>query len=303
MSPIEIDHVSKMRRTIQHYIESRRDYLRKIHAREEADFSTLMNLLNTVHDFDESVYLLMDDLKEMLLDEDTEISWTARTLIKKTGNHAADAIPELLAVLSKWGVNEYPFITGEILVNLCDAHPEILRFLTEAIRSDNEKLVQAAIETFCLLGKQSVLVYGDLIEIASSRNDASSATKGFAIRALGETGRQEEALCDLLLGFTQHSEWFLRGYAIGAIGKLTLNPDRCLPVVIDVLSDDEGGDWTVRESAVTALGQYGQAARSAIPTLTELRTVLKQEGDSHCVKAVNKALGKIKGCYPALERD
>jgi HEAT repeat protein len=197
--------------------------------------------------------------------------------------------------MSKWGVNEYPFITGEILVSLCDDHPEILRRLTEAIRSDNEKLVQAAIETFCLLGKQSVVVYADLIDIASSRDDA---TKGFAIRALGETGSQDEALCDLLLGLTRHSEWFLRGYAIGAIGKLTLNPDRCLPVVIDALSDDEGSDWTVREAAVTALGQYGQAARAAIPKLTKLRTLLKQKGDFQCIKELNEALGKIKGVYP-----
>jgi HEAT repeats len=294
------DRAKVLKETIRKYIQDRRDFMDKLRNRNnDLVMPTLESIQLTISlcDIGEVGHLAIEEIKEMLLDDDNHLSHVARLALKSMGQSAAPAIPELFEIMSKWGVNEYPYQTGEILITLIENHPEILTFLIEQINSDCEKLVQAIIHTFCLLGDRAGIVYPDLIRIATN---ASDDTKGFAIRALGETGKQDDILCDLLLEYTQHSEWYIRGYAIGSIGKLKLYPSRYLPVIVDALYDDEGHDWTVREAAMIALGNYGKDAAVVIPQLKEFRRLLKTEEDSdESVRKLNQTLGKIKGIFPS----
>jgi HEAT repeats len=294
----EKERVDLLKEKIQKYIKYRREYVQKIRDRQSVGFtSEYMNLMGSVHDIGSDAYLVIEDIKAMLLDDDIEISWTARVLIQNMGESAASLIPEMFQVMEKWGVNEYPFKIGEILVSLSDNHPQVIDLLKKNINSKSDKLVQAVIHTFSLLGNRSEVVYEDLMKLAIKGSDE---TKGFAISTLGETGKQDDSLCNLLLDSAIHTEWYIRGYAIGSMGKLKLSPQKCLPIIINALTDDEGHDWTVRESAITALGEYGQNAMVAVPYLQELRIKLKAEDDdsSYAVRQLNQALGKIKGIFP-----
>ena len=293
----EKEHVDLLKEKIQKYIKYRREYVQKNRDRQSVDFtSEYMNLMGSVHDIGSDAYLVIEDIKAMLLDDDIEICWTARVLIQSMGESAASLIPEMFQVMEKWGVNEYPFKIGEILVSLSDNHSQVIDLLKKNINSKSDKLVQAVIHTFSLLGNRSEVVYEDLMRLASQGSDD---TKGFAIRTLGETGKQDDSLCHLLLDSAIHTEWYIRGYAIGSMGKLKLNPQKCLPVIIKALTDSEGHDWTVSESAITALGDYGGNATVAIPYLQKLRIKLKAEDDSsYAVRQLNQTLGKIKGIFP-----
>ena len=293
----EKERIDLLKDKIQKYVKARREYVQKIREGKPVNFTREdMNLMARVHDIGSDAYLVIEEIKSMLLDDDSEISWTARVLIQSMGESATSLIPEIFQVMEKWGINEYPFILGETLVSLSDSHPQIIDLLKENINSKSDKLVQAVIHTFSLLGNRSEVVYEDLMRLAIKGSDD---TKGFAIRALGETGKRNDSLCNLLLSSAIHTEWYIRGYAIGSMGKLKLNPQKCLPVIMKALTDDEGHDWTVSEFAITALGDYGREAMIAIPHLQELRIKLKTEDDSsYNVRQINQALGKIKGIYP-----
>ena len=247
----EKERIDLLKDKIQKYVKARREYVQKIREGKSVNFTKEdMNLMASVHDIGSDAYLVIEEIKSMLLDENSEISWTARVLIQSMGESATSLIPEIFQVMEKWGVNEYPFILGETLVSLSDSHPQIIDLLKENINSKSDKLVQAVIHTFSLLGNRSEVVYEDLMRLAIKGSDD---TKGFAIRALGETGKRNDSLCNLLLSSAIHTEWYIRGYAIGSMGKLKLNPQKCLPVIMKALTDDEGHDWTVSEFAITAL--------------------------------------------------
>ena len=91
--------------------------------------------------------------------------------------------------------------------------------------------------------------------------------------------------------------------AIISLGKLQLLPEKVLPIIVNALDDNEGHDWTVRECAIQALGDYANSSvidkASMLSVLTTLRKKLKDEQEDGWIsqiKEVNTILQAIKSC-------
>ena len=74
-----------------------------------------------------------------------------------------------------------------------------------------------------------------------------------------------------------------------ALGKIAPDPETTVPILIDALKDKA---LTVNLAAVTALGQFGAEAQSAVQPLREFA---KSKNDKKVNQLVNQAVKEITG--------
>ena len=79
----------------------------------------------------------------------------------------------------------------------------------------------------------------------------------------------------------------VRGPAIKALVELQANPDVLIPLLLQCLSQPQGGS---RDEAADALAEFGQRSKAAVPILIKL---LDDRSDKELMQAVRRALKKI----------
>jgi HEAT repeats len=287
-----------LKKVIDAYISARENYTEKLKL-QDFDFTNYITdryfiLSQLVLAADKYDVLPLPEIEFMLISNDIEIEDIASKVLKGIGIKSIKALPKMLELMQKRGLNCYPYTIGETLVQLANSYPEVMIALKSNLNSGIDNLVNATLYTCSLMDEKSIFFYEDLMNIAQSQD---GETKSLAIMALGSTGKKDESLCEFLLECSTSSEWYIRGNAINSLGMLKLAPERCLSVIINALNDAEGYDWTVQESAIKALGNYGNQASEAIPALKALRKRISDEGDSNWiseVKLINTALHKIR---------
>ncbi|MCU0535996.1 MAG: HEAT repeat domain-containing protein [Hydrococcus sp. Prado102] len=234
-----------------------------------------------------------DRYADLLQDNDMTLSLIASEAFSKMGSLAKDSLPIIYEVMSKKGVYQFPYRLGQTIVNISQDYPEVINETIEKLDSSSEKLLQGIAYTISLLGYQAKSAKDKLVNIA---NTYSENTRSLAIMALGYLGETDEIVANLLIDATQDSEWYIRGNAIRSLGKLKIKPEISIPLIVRALHDEEGDDWTVQESAIEALRDFGTIAKNSLGALVELKeenSIEIGEGDFSLNKLIDDAIAAI----------
>jgi hypothetical protein len=293
-----------LKKSIKAYIAQRQNYLKNTKEKLlNLDYKFYLDdrysfFMVLVQHCGDSATFVLPEIRDMLHNEDIEIKDSGLFMLKEAGLEAIQLLPDMFDIMQKRGLDGVPYKIGEILARLSRLFPEVLERLKLNLSSDRENLLQATLYTCYLMDRQADFFYEDLMRIAKSKTDE---LKSLAILALGSTGNKNEDLGEFLLKNTTSSEWYIRGNAITSLGKLQLFPERAIPIIINALDDDEGYDWTVRESALKALMNYADFAAkyktSLVPILKSLRKRIKDEQENGwiaTIQDINTILNMLK---------
>ena len=92
-----------------------------------------------------------------------------------------------------------------------------------------------------------------------------------AAEALGEIGSEAKESVPILIDMLGDEEWRLHSAAAEALGKIGYD-EAAVPAFIKLLKDERDEDGEARCNAADYLGMLGPKANAAIPALTELLT-------------------------------
>jgi len=124
--------------------------------------------------------------------------------------------------------------------------------------------IQAS-RAFIVLGDSAKDAVPDLIKLYDEKISADSQS---AIEdALSLIGPSAKPALPLLLRAAINSDTRVRANALWALGDIHADPQLCVPVLAEALSDCNG---EARRSAVHALKMFGTNAQSAVPALWEM---------------------------------
>ena len=146
------------------------------------------------------------------------------------------------------------------------------------------------------------------------RSNSDWDARQFAILALGEIGKAEFRVIDILIKALDDSEWYIRQSAVSALGQLVVdklmialndpneNPrktavkslarienveGRVIGALIKVLSDS---DWHVRECSLEVLGRIGKSEKGVIDKLL----IALNDPNENVRKTAVKSLARIE---------
>ncbi|HPF39644.1 MAG TPA: hypothetical protein P5081_09535 [Phycisphaerae bacterium] len=133
--------------------------------------------------------------------------------------------------------------------------------------------------------------------LLNGMEDTDDDIRHAATSAAAHVENALEALIDQLISLTNDTAWYVRGQAIQTLAKLRRRVNIVVQAAVRLLDDnEEGHDWTARDSALDAIAELGPAAAAAVPRLVEL---LREDTDA--VQSVAGALGAIgAAAAPAL---
>jgi HEAT repeat protein len=189
----------------------------------------------------------------------------AVVVLERMGKIAEQAIPQLAAVLR---LNPY------------------------------EQDPEAAVE---LLGRLGEAAVPTLLELA-----VETHIRMRAFRALAQAGDAAAPAVPILVAALEDWDPMTKSVAAGALGKIRTNPELSVPALARATYASSDGDpsWP-GSSAAWALGEYGEAAAPAIPTLISHVSHAAAydddyaDNDDHLGEAAAETLGKIG--KPALQ--
>jgi hypothetical protein len=151
----------------------------------------------------------------------------------------------------------------------------------EALRSSSSGARLAALREWNAPGSGAEEVVTELI---GALRDPDSHVRAEAANVLGLLGPAAGPAVDALTeAARQTTDVLLHGAAVAALGRLALNPESVVPVLVDVLAAGPS------RSAIWALGRFGPAAAPALRRLTAL---LEDPRDTTAAEAA-QALGAI----------
>jgi len=142
----------------------------------------------------------------------------------------------------------------------------------------------SAMLAFQKLGPDGKDAVPDLIKIYQANPDV----RGWILGCLGAIGPAAEKADSLLVRATKGTNSLIRVYAVNAISKVHAEPDTMVPLLSNLLSDP---DIDVEGQAAFALGQFGEAARPAIPMLRKTA----KNPDKNLSQLAKQALQRIEG--------
>ncbi len=156
---------------------------------------------------------------------------------------------------------------GEQILKTIAAHPhkETLAVLTDAVRSDNDTLVQLALPSFAGLGQAG------LIQLRALAKEDDPVMRQRAAAALGHFKRTRHAR--LIESLLDDPDTNVRAKIMTSLGQ---NPQpQWLSHLIDRGLRDRA--WRVRRSAALALGSYpnAQSAAALIPAASDVRSEVR----------------------------
>jgi len=137
-----------------------------------------------------------------------------------------------------------------------------IHFVPAAVRN-----VEAS-RAFIALGDKAKDAVPALVKM--SDEDLSAESRSAIEDALAWIGPAAKPAIRLLLRSAASSDPGVRANALWALGEIRAEPELCVPVLIDALTNSVG--W-VRVSAAHALGMFGPQAWSAVPSLSQLTNI------------------------------
>lgn len=197
-------------------------------------------------------------------------------------------------------VDRAEIVLKELVVTLS---PQLESLAIESLNSDICSLIQWSLSVIYHKKIALALPLCDrLLELSTDRDEN---IRKYAILILGETALECDCVIQVLINATNDSAWYIRGYALQYLRKLSHKAELILPLLIEALKDKEGHDWYVNEVALKALIELGSIAKSAIPALLDcLEEEIKEPSDDSgyaCILAlIVEALGNIGVATPII---
>ena len=201
----------------------------------------------------------------MIRREDPEIRWRAVNALGSIGPEASAAIPALLALLD----DKAEAHCGSVPVQIC---PYAARALG---RIGSDSAVAAP-------------------KIAAMLSSESPELRLAAAEALGDLGPVARDFAPLLKARLKDDDQYVRAHAAIALSRIGEVDTSSVPQLVEALEIEQFGLWwgEPRYWAAEALGNFGPAAKEAIPALEK---ALKRPLDPGSRQAAAEALKKIRG--------
>jgi hypothetical protein len=285
------------------YADSRRRYLDGIETLSAAWTDPMsvesrfhMTLYTLVQNLAENLEPVRPALHELLETRDPEMMGVATRLLEKMEPGGGFSFAQARQTMAQHGVNEYPYRLGGAVLRWVQEDLGRLDAVGDGLRQGADLERQGLCAVVEELGPVAAHLVDDIFAIATSES-VDPETRSCAICALGSLGVTSERVVALLEDATRSPHWFIRGNAAAAAGRLRVEPDRFVPILIGLLGDEEGHDWCPMESALKALGRYGEAAATAISTVEALQRAADAEADEDpsLVAAIAETLANLRG--------
>lgn len=199
--------------------------------------------------------------------------------------------------------------------------PAAVPMFIQCLQDKDERVVEAAGHGLGVCDLEPKLAEPVLVACLLSHTNGPDDWKARAIAAgvIGSYaellrypgGRPESTLDDLrqaisgaipvLVKALDDPDWQVAEGAARALGEAApIEPDVVVPALVKCLNYrhpyPEGLMPPVRLAAIEALGNYGEAARAAVPELTRL-----VESDPHCLHGASFAAGALKKIVPQIQ--
>jgi hypothetical protein len=203
--------------------------------------------------------------------------------------------------MARHGINEIPYKLGNAVANWVRADPARVAEIEAALVEGEDLEKQALCAVLQDLGEAAAPLLDRLLEVARS-DELDPESRSCAISTLGALGVVNSLVSEAIEQALRSPHWFIRGNAAGVAGSLVLDPPHFIPLVMCLLEDDEGHDWSPSEKAVEALGKYGPAAVDAIGAIEALRAATESD-DTWLLDEIERALALIRGDEPPPRED
>jgi hypothetical protein len=258
----------------------------------------------------EELLLAPDALRRMLRSKDERHQ--AVHALERIGPPAAPHFADdLMADLDACREEHY-FDAARALASLVRDAPSAVRAVAERLHVPQQAVVAAAAATLASLGDKAVAYAPECVGrlIALARDGARPTPRYAAIAALGHVTRGRDDAVETLLALSRDPDMWTRGGALMALGEVGRQPEVVIPRLIEAFDDYQEQDpdltYSSRHERVTgALKAFGPAAAPAIPALLARLRPAADEGiayDRGVVEAL-VAIGPAArdAALPALE--
>jgi HEAT repeat protein len=201
-------------------------------------------------------------------------SFTAQAAVRDAGTNA---IPMLLRFM-----RAYNSAFKRKLIALAEKQ----NFMASHFVSDDDHW--RVVNRFEALGPDGRCAVPELLRIY--QKDPSPDSRIFIIMALSNIGPTAKETIPLLISETANSNSHMRSQVILDLGRMRVQSELVVPVLLKSLSDP---DRTVWWYAVQSLGNFGPQAKAAVPRLIELRQSLTGNRDLWLREKIERTLHKI----------
>ena len=203
---------------------------------------------------------LIDAMGSMDRDADEDLA----AAVKRTGPALSMAVPRLLDMLHRWGIWRLRSQLAEALANASRFDDRVLTALQEILSSGAQDQRASAMRVLELMGSGARPVAGQLL----SFHNGSERDRCGMIHTLATQGAPTPEFLAILEAAMRDESGYVRRSATWALGRLTPDPARFVPLLIEACDWEQPlHDTSLPEAAVEALGNYGPRASAALPRL------------------------------------
>lgn len=196
-----------------------------------------------------------------------------------------DSLADFLARSGGWHRSFASYDALEILGPRLAPHiPELTRLATSGSGNAPELAAQVLIG----VGPEA---WPQVLNLATNGSFPGSQS---ALRSIGRLGEAARPAIPTLIWQLQGGGLLDPRTAAYCLGKLRLEPELCVPVLRQALSS---GSPELQRAAAFALGEFGSAARSALPDLERLRT----DRDRYLASSASNAVQAILASQDSRE--
>jgi hypothetical protein len=211
------------------------------------------------------------------------------SVLEYAGQGIMRAISKLLEMFRLRGVWCWPSHLSRALANASRFDRSVVGHLQEMLRSDHSPVREAAISVLGAIGPAA----RDSSDQLLTFHQGSEAERCGMIDALAQQGSPTAKILDLFAEAMGDDNGYVRRAAIYALGKLTPDAERFVPLLIEACDYPHYlHDTSLPAAAVKALAQYGPRAQMALARL-ELFVQGPVIGRTVPAKDVLRAIGQI----------
>ena len=218
-------------------------------------------------EIDQKVAELVNELKS----PDAKVRWAAaNTIMLEMRSLAKGAVPALIQALED-NDNSVRLQAARALKMVgpgaSAAVPRLTQLLSD--RKADVDLRWTAAMALSFIGKGAESAVPDLLHMLEEKDPI---LRNGAANSLGLLGRNHKDVVPALIRALNTKDVTALAAAAGALADLGKEPERCVAAVLNALKGAEPGEgaYAPRRCLVNALGRFGTAARTAIPTIAEI---------------------------------
>jgi HEAT repeat protein len=226
-------------------------------------------------------------LMELLADPNPRLRCRAAVALGLIGRAAEPAVPALIKMLDDPDINTRWEATDAL--GCIGKRPDIVvPALIGALADPNIGMKFDAMESLGDFREQATNAIPALLAFFPERDMRLGQTAASALIKISRDTTEKEVLPFLLHRIKDSSYVYARSEAVGTLGQMKDEPDLAIPPLIEAL-----GDTNTMNAAIQRLGEFGPAAKAAVPKLVPLTT----NQDSRVRDQAVTALGKIDSAW------